>query len=140
MFSSSKSESDSSYDIEDLLQIETRCKQRLELHVRTLSEARSEDEKHIQELERELRNCSQEIVFLVDYLQDQLNARDAEVKCLGEHVHSLELKLADKDNLEDMVGRLMQELKRSNSECMLLMQELENKEVELQMSSLCIDN
>lgn len=155
MFSSSKSESDSSYDIEDLLQIETRCKQlkreknmlresqsesfelirRLELHVRTLSEARSEDEKHIQELERELRNCSQEI----DYLQDQLNARDAEVKCLGEHVHSLELKLADKDNLEDMIGRLMEELKRSNSECMFLMQELENKEVELQMSSLCID-
>ena len=29
--------------------------------MRTLSEARSEDEKHIQELERELRNCSQEI-------------------------------------------------------------------------------
>lgn len=35
--------------------------QRLELHVRTLSEAHSEDKKHIQELERELRNCSQEI-------------------------------------------------------------------------------
>ena len=61
------------------------------------------------------------------------------MKCLGEHAHSLELKLADKDNLEDMVGRLMEELKRSNSECMFLMQELENKEVELQMSSLCID-
>lgn len=78
-------------------------------------------------------------VFLVDYLQDQLNARDAEVKYLGEHVHSLELKLAEKDNLEEMVGKLQEELKRSNSECLFLAQELENKEVELQTSSLCID-
>lgn len=78
-------------------------------------------------------------VILVDYLQDQLNARDAEVKCLGEHLHSLELKLADKDILEEMVGRLREELKRSNSECLFLMQELENKEVELQTSNLCIE-
>lgn len=35
--------------------------QRLELHVKQLSEARTEDKKHIQKLERELLNCSQEI-------------------------------------------------------------------------------
>ncbi|KAJ0048968.1 hypothetical protein Pint_16203 [Pistacia integerrima] len=34
---------------------------RLELHVKSLSEARNEDKKHIQKLERELMNCSQEI-------------------------------------------------------------------------------
>ena len=78
-------------------------------------------------------------MFLLDYLQDQLNARDGEVKCLGEHVYSLELKLAEKDNLEEMVGKLQEELKGSNSECLFLTQELENKEVELQTSSLCID-
>ena len=35
--------------------------QRLGLHVKQLSEARTEDKKHIQKLERELLNCSQEI-------------------------------------------------------------------------------
>lgn len=35
--------------------------QRLELHVKSLSEARNEDKKHIQKLEGELLNCSQEI-------------------------------------------------------------------------------
>uniref|UniRef100_A0A6N2KSE2 Uncharacterized protein n=1 Tax=Salix viminalis TaxID=40686 RepID=A0A6N2KSE2_SALVM len=34
---------------------------RLELHVKQLSEACTEDKKHIQKLERELLNCSQEI-------------------------------------------------------------------------------
>ncbi|KAK9278055.1 hypothetical protein L1049_027613 [Liquidambar formosana] len=155
MSTSSKSESDYSYDVEDLLQIETRCRElrkekdnlresqshsfelirRLELHEKTLSEARSGDRKRIQELERELRNCTQEI----DYLQDQLNARDAEVNCLGEQVHSLELKLADMENLHEEVGRLREELQSSNSECLFLMQESENKEVELQKSTACIE-
>lgn len=35
--------------------------QRLEFHVRTLSEAREEDKKRIADLERELSNCIQEI-------------------------------------------------------------------------------
>lgn len=35
--------------------------QRLELHAKSLSEAHNEDKKHIQKLERELMNCSQEI-------------------------------------------------------------------------------
>ena len=35
--------------------------QRLELHVKSLSEARTEDKKHIEKLEKELLNCFQEI-------------------------------------------------------------------------------
>lgn len=154
MSASFNSESEYSYDIGDLLQIKSRCielrKEKdmlrksqsqsfemirsLELHVKTLSEARSDDKKHIQELERELRNCSQEI----DYLQDQLNTRDAEVNYLGEQVHSLELKLADTEDLQEEVVYLRGELKRSISECLFLMRELESKEVELQNSTACI--
>ncbi|KAA8542526.1 hypothetical protein F0562_023677 [Nyssa sinensis] len=155
MSNQSSSGSNNSSDIEELLQIGTRCKElrkeknmlresqsqsfelirRLELHVKTLSDARTEDKKHIQDLERELRNCYQEI----DYLQDQLNARNTEVNCMGEHVHSLELKLAEMENLEEKVVRLKEELKRSNSERLFLMQELESKEVELQKSTSCIE-
>ncbi|KAF7134738.1 hypothetical protein RHSIM_Rhsim08G0148500 [Rhododendron simsii] len=152
--SSRSSSTDNSFDVEELLQIETRCRElrkekdmlrdsqpqsfelirRLELHVKTLSEARAEDEKRIQELERELNNCSQEI----DYLQDQLNARNEENYCLGEHVHSLELKIAETGSLEETVGSLSEELNWSNSERLFLMQELESKEVELQNSASCI--
>ncbi|XP_021893239.1 tropomyosin-like isoform X2 [Carica papaya] len=112
--SSSRSDADNFFDVEELLQIGTRCRElrkekdmlresqsqsfelirKLELHEKSLSEARLEDKKHIQELERELKNCSQEI----DYLQDQLNA--------------------------------------SNTE---LVQELKSKEVELQHSRSCIE-
>ncbi|XP_058180803.1 uncharacterized protein LOC131299204 [Rhododendron vialii] len=153
--SSRSSSTDNSFDVEELLQIETRCRElrkekdmlrdsqpqsfelirRLELHVKTLSEARAEDEKRIQELERELNNCSQEI----DYLQDQLNARNEENYCLGEHVHSLELKIAETGSLEETVGSLSEELNWSNSERLFFMQELESKEVELQNSASCIE-
>ncbi|XP_015572063.1 puff II/9-2 protein isoform X2 [Ricinus communis] len=146
----SSSSGDSTLDVEELLQIGTRCKElrkekdmlresqsqsfelirRLELHVKSLSEAHSEDRKHIQKLERELLNCSQEI----DYLQDQLNARNAEVYSLGEHVHELELKLVDMDDLLVKISQLQEELRKSDSECFLLIQELERKEVELQKS------
>lgn len=128
MSSSSKSDGDSSFDAEELLQIGTRCRElrkekdmlrdsqpqsfelirRLELHVKQLSEARTEDKKHIQKLERELLNCSQEI----DYLQDQLNARNSEVYTLGGHVHELELKLANMEHLQANNGQLREELKR----------------------------
>ncbi|KAJ6340179.1 hypothetical protein OIU77_008018 [Salix suchowensis] len=108
--------------------------QRLELHVKQLSEARTEDKKHIQKLERELLNCSQEI----DYLQDQLNMRNSEVYTLGEHVNELELKLANMEHLQESIGQLREELKRCDSEHLLLLKELESKEVELQESALCI--
>ncbi|KAJ6676919.1 MYOSIN HEAVY CHAIN-LIKE PROTEIN [Salix viminalis] len=108
--------------------------QRLELHVKQLSEACTEDKKHIQKLERELLNCSQEI----DYLQDQLNMRNSEVYTLGEHVNELELKLANMEHLQESIGQLREELKRCDSEHLLLLQELESKEVELQESALCI--
>lgn len=154
MSSSSKSDGDSSFDAEELLQIGTRCRElrkekdmlrdsqpqsfelirRLELHVKQLSEARTEDKKHIQKLERELLNCSQEI----DYLQDQLNARNSEVYTLGGHVHELELKLANMEHLQANNGQLREELKRCDSEHLLLLQELESKEIELQESALCI--
>lgn len=154
MSSSSKSDGGSSFDAEELLHIGTRCRElrkekemlrdsqpqsfelirRLELHVKQLSEARTEDKKHIQKLERELLNCSQEI----DYLQDQLNARNSEVYTLGEHVHELELKLANMEHLQANTGQLREELKRCDSEHLLLLQELESKEIELQESALCI--
>ena len=41
--------------------------------------------------------------------------------------------------LQDAVGRLREELNRSDSECLFLIRELENKEVELRNSSLCIE-
>lgn len=108
---------------------------RLEVHVKSLSEARFEDRKHIQKLERELLNCSQEI----DYLQDQLNARNSEVHSLGEHVHELELKLSDMDYLYVKMDKLQEELKKSDSKCFLLTKELERKEIELLNSVLSIE-
>lgn len=80
-----------------------------------------------------------QLKFITDYLQDQLNERNTEVNCLEEHVHSLRLKLADMENLEDSVGWLREELRRSSSECLFLMQELVSKEVELQKSNLCVE-
>lgn len=78
-------------------------------------------------------------IFMTDYLQDQLNARNTEVNLLEEHTHSLEFKLADMENLQETVDRLRDELKKSYSERMFLMEELESKEIELQNSALCID-
>ncbi|XP_057514840.1 LOW QUALITY PROTEIN: uncharacterized protein LOC130796488 [Actinidia eriantha] len=154
MSSRSSSGSSNFSDIEELLEIGTRCQlrkekdmlrgsqsqsfeliRRLELHVKTISEARADNEKRIQELERELKNCSEEI----DYLQDQLNARNEVVYCLSEHVHSLEIKVTDMDSLEEKVGRLTEELNWSNAERLILIKELENKDVELQNSASCIE-
>ncbi|KAM7480076.1 hypothetical protein LguiA_028289 [Lonicera macranthoides] len=151
----SSSGSNNSFDAEELSQIQTRCIQlrkekdllresqsqsfelirRLEQHVKKLSEARAEDKEQMAKLERELSNCSQEI----DYLQDQLNARNNEVNCLGDHAQSLELKVTDMENLEAMVGSLREELKRSDTEHLFLVQELENKELELKNSRLRIE-
>ncbi|XP_057951933.1 uncharacterized protein LOC131146368 isoform X2 [Malania oleifera] len=155
MSASIRSDSDRPFDIQELLQIRARCKElgkekdmlkesqsqslelirRLEVHVKTLSEACSEDDKQIQELERELRNCSQEI----DFLQDQLSSKNTELNFLEKHAHSLELKLAGIENLQKMVGRLQEELRKSNLERLFLMQELDCKEVQLQKSTLYIE-
>ncbi|XVE56853.1 hypothetical protein DITRI_Ditri04bG0043900 [Diplodiscus trichospermus] len=152
---SSRSDGDKSIDVEELLEIETRCRElrkekemlkesqsqgfelirKLELHEKSISEARAEDKKHIQKLERELKNCSQEI----DYLQDQLSARNEEINYLNDHVHNLEIKLAGMEGLQEKIDWLIGELNRSNSERLLLMQEIENKEKELQQSALCIE-
>ncbi|XP_030494336.2 synaptonemal complex protein 1 isoform X3 [Cannabis sativa] len=156
MSSHSRSQSESAFDVEELLEIGARCRELrkekdmlkesqsqsfelirlLENHVTSLSTGRTEDKKHIETLEKELMNCSQEI----DYLQDHLNARNTEVDCLEEHIRYLELKLADMETLQKIVERLREELKKSSSECLFLIQELENKEVELHNSSLCIEN
>ncbi|KAK6925077.1 hypothetical protein RJ641_009403 [Dillenia turbinata] len=144
-----------SYDLTELLKIGRRCNEprketdilresrpqsfelikMLEVHVKTLSEARLEDKKRIQELERELSNCSQEI----DYLQDQLNTRNVEVNSLTENVNQLEMELANMENLHVEVDGLREELNRSNSRCMFLMQELENKDLELRNSDSCLE-
>ncbi|OMO82985.1 hypothetical protein COLO4_22753 [Corchorus olitorius] len=155
MSSSSRSDGDNPIDVEELLEIETRCRElrkekemlkesqsqgfelirRLERHAKSLSEARLQDNKHIQRLERELKNCSQEI----DYLQDQLSARNEQVNCLTDHVHNLEIKLADMEILHEKVGQLRGELNGSNSDRLLLMKEIEKKEEELQQSALRIE-
>ncbi|KAL5987650.1 hypothetical protein ACLOJK_035400 [Asimina triloba] len=103
---------------------------RLDSDLKALTDARVKDQKYISGLERELRNCSQEI----EYLQDQLNVRNVEANCLGEHVHRLELKLSEVVKLHEEVCRLREELAKSDSECLFLAQTLEEKENELQNS------
>ncbi|WCJ35875.1 myosin heavy chain-related [Euphorbia peplus] len=82
---------------------------------------------------------SESITFFIDYLQDQLNARNEKVHSLEEYVHELELKLSDMDHLDVKIGQLQQELSKSDSECLLLTKELESKEVELLKSILSIE-
>lgn len=156
MSSSSRSDGDNSiFDDEELWQIGIRCRElrrekdslkdsqsqsydlvrMLEVHVKSLSEAHLQDRKHIQKLERELSGCFKKI----DDLQDQLSAKNAEMYSLGEHVHELELKLADIEYLRAKVSQLREELSRSESERFLLLQQLEGKEIELQHSALSIE-
>ncbi|XP_022137478.1 intracellular protein transport protein USO1 isoform X2 [Momordica charantia] len=152
---SRRSNSYSSSDLEELLEIESRCRQlkkekdtlkdsrpqsfelirRLELHVNSLSEARKEDKLRIENLEKELTNCSQEI----DYLQDQLCTRNTELNCLVDHVENLEFKLVHMERLQEKAGRLEEEVKRMQSECLFLMQKLDGKEKELQESNSNIE-
>ncbi|CAI0560403.1 unnamed protein product [Linum tenue] len=150
----SRSDSDSPFDVDELLQIQTRCRELwkekdmlresqpqsfeflrgLESHVKSLTGARAKDTRRIEMLERELLNCSQEI----DYFQDQLSARNAEVFSLGKHVDELELKLVKVHDVEMKNHQLWDELERSKSENQLLIEELYSKEVELKRSSLVI--
>ncbi|XP_028753716.1 uncharacterized protein LOC114713271 [Neltuma alba] len=103
-----RSDTDTSFNAEELLKIKTRCRELrkekdmincsqsqifellriIELHEKSLLETSIKDKTHIQRLEEELLNCSQEI----DYLKDQLNGRNMEVKYLQELVYSFKLK------------------------------------------------
>ncbi|KAL0535661.1 hypothetical protein IC582_030002 [Cucumis melo] len=150
-----RSNSYSSSDLEELLEIETRCRQlkkekdtlidsrpqsfelirRLELHVNSLSEARKEDKLRIESLEKELTNCTQEI----DYLQDQLCTRNTELTYLVDHVENLEFKLVHMEHLQEKASKLEEEVKRSNSECLFLMQKLDDKERELRESNSSVE-
>ncbi|KAL6584137.1 hypothetical protein OROMI_003426 [Orobanche minor] len=104
---------------------------RLEHHVRAISESREKDKKHIAELERELSNCSQEI----DYLQEQLNMRNSDLSCPGDQVCSLQFEInTDTKYLASEVGKLREQLKISDFERFLLMQEIEDKEIAMRYS------
>ncbi|CAN0896066.1 hypothetical protein LINGRAHAP2_LOCUS18246 [Linum grandiflorum] len=75
-------------------------------------------------------------LIIIDYLQDQLGSRTAELFSLRKHVDELELKLAKMEDMEVKVDRLSDELERSNAEKLLLIEELQMKDVELQCSAL----
>ncbi|KAL8042385.1 hypothetical protein ABFX02_09G047000 [Erythranthe guttata] len=89
---------------------------KMEFHLQTLSESREEDKKRIADLERELNNSIQEI----DYLQDQLNMRSSDQNFPSEQMRSYQF--ADTENI-------------SESERSLLVQEIEDKEVEIRYSA-----
>ncbi|XP_039792757.1 golgin subfamily A member 4-like isoform X2 [Panicum virgatum] len=95
------------------------------------SRACQKDRQHIEKLEIELMNCYQEI----DYLQDQLNIRNVEANIMGEHIHSLELKLTELEKFPERVRVMDNELMRSDSQCWILMEEVRCKEEELQKAS-----
>nr|XP_019709935.1 hyaluronan mediated motility receptor isoform X1 [Elaeis guineensis]XP_019709936.1 hyaluronan mediated motility receptor isoform X1 [Elaeis guineensis] len=106
--------------------------ERLEIDANAASEACSTC---TQKLERELMNCCQEI----EYLQDQLNLRDVEAKFMGEHVHSLELKLAEVNKLHERLRSIGEELVQSDSQRLILLRELKCKEEELKKSAFHIE-
>jgi len=70
-----------------------------------------------------------------DYLQDQLNIRNVEANIMGEHIHSLELKLTELEKFPERVRVMDHELMRSDSQCWILMEEVRCKEEELQKAS-----
>jgi chromosome segregation ATPase len=74
-----------------------------------------------------------------DYLQDQLNIRNVEANIMGEHIHSLELKLTELEKFPERMRVMDNELMRSDSQCWLLMEEVRCKEEELQKASSQIE-
>jgi chromosome segregation ATPase len=72
------------------------------------------------------------LIVNADYLQDQLNIRNVEANTMGEHIHSLELKLTELEKFPERVRVMDNELVRSDSHCWLLMEEIRLKEEELQ--------
>ncbi|KAF8664148.1 hypothetical protein HU200_054896 [Digitaria exilis] len=110
-------------------------KEKVLLDRNAASSACQKDRQYIEKLETELMNCYQEI----DYLQDQLNIRNVEANIMGEHIHSLELKLTELEKFPERVRVMDNELMRSDSQCWLLMEEVRCKEEELQKASLQIE-
>lgn len=76
---------------------------------------------------------------VADYLQDQLNIRSVEANIMGEHIHSLELKLTGLEKFPERVRVMDNELIRSDSQCWLLMEEVRCKEEELQKAASQIE-
>lgn len=76
---------------------------------------------------------------IADYLQDQLNIRSVEANIMGEHIHSLELKLTELEKFPERVRVMDNELIRSDSQCWLLMEEVRCKEEELQKAAAQIE-
>lgn len=69
-------------------------------------------------------------------MQDQLNLRSSEASFMGEHVHSLEIKLRELEKLNDKLSLIENELQQSELQYLGLMHELEYKEEESQKSVL----
>ncbi|SPT17097.1 unnamed protein product [Triticum aestivum] len=109
--------------------------EKLQLDKDAASRACQKDRQYIEKLETELSNCYQEI----DYLQDQLNIRNVEANIMGEHIHGLELKLTELEKFPERVRVMDNALMRSDSQCWLLMEEVQSKEEELQKAALQIE-
>ncbi|KAJ1291739.1 hypothetical protein BS78_02G339200 [Paspalum vaginatum] len=110
-------------------------KEKIQLDKNAASRACQKDRQYIEKLQTELMNCYQEI----DYLQDQLNIRNVEANIMGEHIHSLELKLTELEKFPERVKVMDNELIRSDSQCWLLMEEVRCKEEELQKAASQIE-
>ncbi|XP_066400316.1 uncharacterized protein [Miscanthus floridulus] len=110
-------------------------KEKVQLDKNAASSACQKDRYYIEKLETELMNCYQEI----GYLQDQLNIRSVEANIMGEHIHSLELKLTELEKFPERVRVMDNELIRSDSQCWLLMEEVRCKEEELQKAAAQIE-
>ncbi|XP_047068025.1 myosin heavy chain, embryonic smooth muscle isoform-like [Lolium rigidum] len=109
--------------------------EKLQLDRNAASRACQKDREYIEKLETELSNCYQEI----DYLQDQLNIRNIEANIMGQHIHGLELKLTELEKFPERVRVMDNDLMRSDSQCWLLMEEVQRKEEELQKAALQIE-
>ncbi|KAM7269632.1 hypothetical protein ACFE04_025129 [Oxalis oulophora] len=148
MSNSSTSEAD---DVDQLFQIESRCTEMrkekdmlrqsqsqsldlvrtLELYGNSLTLARAEDKKHIQNLEQELMNCSQEI----DYLRDQLNTKNDEVSFLESKLEDMRILLDFKDHELGQSVWCIEKLEESIS-CLALESQCEIECMKLDMIDL----
>ncbi|XP_057869246.1 uncharacterized protein LOC131076207 isoform X1 [Cryptomeria japonica] len=94
-----------------------------EAKVDELTKARERDERHIQNLELELKKFSERL----GHLQEDIEMKNAQANIAVQHAHSLEMKLADSDKLHDKVEHLREELAKSEADRLALKQELERK-------------
>jgi chromosome segregation ATPase len=79
------------------------------------------------------------LIANADYLQDQLNIRNIEANIMGQHIHGLELKLTELEKFPERVRVMDNDLMRSDSQCWLLMEEVQRKEEEMQKAALQIE-